>query len=464
MSPEEARRILHHAEEAAASTSLEECLALLTQLQEGSEGHSFLTASEKGTALGIEAFAKDLIAAEEGFCSRYLSEVLQQIRPGNSFLEGLARVLARLGRVREALSFTEELAQRLPGDWQIWADLAELRLISRHPEQAREALKRARDLAPSASLPALQRRLRDMDPEELLGLPAAAVVAWSSDRDGRDCFMAGWNALTLTGDFALGAEMLRQAEVLGFHHRGLQPLRMVAMARSFHPLHGRRALETAYADFQAENEAAACVARAVLLSRTGQSQDRTDLWDQALDLLLAATPPQQRDSELDWYLACASLMLRDAGTDTFLRLVERLLSHGEIGPPVLRAWRHLRDQVGRREPETEPCSLWAVRLIVEGRAARHASDSPSDPGPVGEVKMDFAVAYEVAVEAPDEIQATEYAGLSAMELEKRLGGVAMEVSSMGAVGLDPGAIRRPLGALRRSGRIFHQGDGIIASG
>jgi hypothetical protein len=80
------------------------------------------------------------------------------------------------------------------------------------------------------------------------------------------------------------------------------------------------------------------------------------------------------------------------------------------------------------------------------------------------VAVDFAVAYEVAVRADSEEDAVKAAEGLALELESQLAGRKLSSELLGVESHEPGAIREPLGVLRRSGRIFHLGDGEGSGG
>jgi hypothetical protein len=240
---------------------------------------------------------------------------------------------------------------------------------------------------------------------------------------------------------------------------GLGALRAIALSLSSQPLHGRKVLEDWASRFTAMDEVETSVIQAVMARQRGEGSEVVALQlEQALDQVLLL-PAEKRSWPLEWFLEGARLLLSDPSgigeSGRFGSLVRRAVAHGEVGPPVLRAWRHAGSQAHPSNGEL----LYAVRLIVEGVSLRHASDAPDQPAATGEVSLPFAVAYEVSVQGKDENEARELATDRARELEELLGGTGMEVTPVAVEALQPGAVRAPYGVMRRSGRIFHQGDG-----
>lgn len=468
MTREEALDLLRKAEEAAQATALEDCLRLLIELQEGSEGQEFLDAAQKGTALALEAFAKDVISAEHGFCQRFLEEVFEQIRPGIRFREGVVQTLARLGKNREALAITENLASTVPGDWQIQAQLGQLRLALRDRQGAREAMERARALVPAAASVQLQGRLVDMDPDEVLEDHEALTLALAAPQDANAPALAAIRLVEQHRSLEVAACLLQMAWDRGNRSPGVLGLQVISYAVSQQPLHSLAGLKALAQNLEKFEQPLPLIAQAALAWRALDYPACDHALDQAADAVLLG-PPADRAAILGWFLPGARILFHARGESHppyrlgYERLIHRLVSHGEISEPVLRAWREVAHHRLGPSKNTLPERVYLVQLLVEGQARRHASDDPNKPQLVGDVLLPFAVAYEVAVEAPDEDTARERAGEKAREFERMLGGQRMDTEIVATEELSRDILRPPLGLMRRSGRIFHQGESADGS-
>lgn len=391
-----------------------------------------LSDSERGRALAIEAVCKDRIAQQEGFLSSYLTQVLEQVRPGWLFRSALAEQLVELDEDAVAEGLLRELVTQLPADGSLRLTLAgtverqgrleEAQMLyteasSRAPRPPEAQLGRARCLQALGRMEeacgALGEYLAAV-PEDMNAWISLAVLEAEQGR-----FQAANEAFDRAAGIAPDAPELLYARTVAALQQGS------ARAAEF----AERLAETAPADWRGE-AAAALVAEA-----RGEMEPARSAMLRAFDRALTEPDAILQEGGLVQVFQFLQRHGLRAESD---ELEGVLHAHGILPEGVLNVLRAIRGE------RAEECGDYFV--LVGGEAPVHAAVATGDARRTGEQWCAFVRAYHViAVSA-------EAASAEALRSEGRSGGRNHRVEEVSLTAPLSGQF---LGVRFRSGRMFY---------